>query len=128
MAGLAGRRAAADPQGIAVTPGGRTAYVTNTGSGTVPPVDTASRRWHGVRGEHDLQHGDAGQHPDRPRRSAAPGGVYTYPTVITLAPSGHTATVVGSYAGKVTLIDTRTRKATAHITVGAYPVVAAVAR
>ena len=31
---------------------------------------------------------------------------------------------MGSYAGKVTLIDTRTRKATAHIAVGAYPVAA----
>jgi YVTN family beta-propeller protein len=55
-------------------------------------------------------------------------GAYTYPTAIRLAPSGHTAIAVGSYAGKVTLIDTRTRKATAHITVGAYPVAAAVAR
>jgi YVTN family beta-propeller protein len=54
--------------------------------------------------------------------------VYSYPTAIALAPSGHTAIVVGSYAGKVTLIDTRTRKATAHIAVGAYPVAAAVAR
>jgi YVTN family beta-propeller protein len=57
-----------------------------------------------------------------------PAGVCTYPTAITLAPSGHTAIVVGSYAGKVTLVDTRTRKATAHIAVGAYPVAAAVAR
>ena len=55
-----------------------------------------------------------------------PAGVYTYPTAITLAPSGHTAIVVGSYAGKVTLIDTRTRRATARIVMGAYPVAAAV--
>jgi len=52
--------------------------------------------------------------------------VYSYPTAITLAPSGHTAIVVGSYAGRVTLIDTRTRRATARIAMGAYPVAAAV--
>jgi YVTN family beta-propeller protein len=34
---------------------------------------------------------------------------------------------VGTYAGKVTLIDTRTRQAVAQVKAGAYPVAAAVA-
>jgi YVTN family beta-propeller protein len=53
--------------------------------------------------------------------------VYNYPTAITLAPSGGTAVVVGTYAGKVALIDTRTRHAIAQVKVGAYPVAAAIA-
>jgi YVTN family beta-propeller protein len=52
--------------------------------------------------------------------------VYNYPTAITLAPGGGTAVVVGSYAGKVTLIDTHTRRALAQVKVGAYPVAAAI--
>lgn len=40
---------------------------------------------------------------------------------------GGTAVVVGTYAGKVTLIDTRTRYALAQVSVGAYPVAAAIA-
>jgi YVTN family beta-propeller protein len=38
-----------------------------------------------------------------------------------------TAAVIGSYAGKVALIDTRTRLAVAQVKVGAYPVAAAIA-
>jgi YVTN family beta-propeller protein len=53
--------------------------------------------------------------------------VYNYPTAITLAPGGGTAVVVGTYAGKVTLIDTHTRHAVAQVKVGAYPVAAAIA-
>jgi YVTN family beta-propeller protein len=53
--------------------------------------------------------------------------VYNYPTAITLAPSGGTAVVVGTYAGKVALIDTRTRHTITQVKVGAYPVAAAVA-
>jgi YVTN family beta-propeller protein len=53
--------------------------------------------------------------------------VYNYPTAITLAPGGGTAVVIGSYAGKVTLIDTRTRHALAQVKVGACPVAAAIA-
>lgn len=35
--------------------------------------------------------------------------------------------VIGTYAGKVTLTDTRTRHAIAQVNVGAYPVAAAIA-
>jgi YVTN family beta-propeller protein len=53
--------------------------------------------------------------------------VYNYPTAITLASGGGTAVVVGTYAGKVALIDTRNRHAIAQVKVGAYPVAAAIA-
>jgi YVTN family beta-propeller protein len=53
--------------------------------------------------------------------------VHPKPLVQLLEPGGGTAVVVGSYAGKVTLIDTRTRHALAQVKVGAYPVAAAIA-
>ena len=77
----------------------------NTISGTVTPVSTTT-----------------GQ-PARPIRV----GLYSYPTAITLAPSGHLGVVVGTYAGRVALINTRTRHTVAWVTVGSYPVAAAVA-
>jgi hypothetical protein len=41
--------------------------------------------------------------------------------------SGATAVVVGTYAGRATLVSTRTGKVTARITVGLYPVAVAIA-
>jgi YVTN family beta-propeller protein len=79
--------------------------VVNTISGTVTPVSTTSGQ---------------GSRPIRV-------GIYSYPTAITLAPSGPISVVVGTYAGRVTLINTRTRHAIAWITVGSYPVAAAIA-
>ena len=83
---------------------------------------------HGVRGEHDLRHGDAGQHRDRARRPAIrPGSTPTRPPSRS-RPGGATAVVIGTYAGTVRLINTRTRTASTPIKVGAYPVAAAIAR
>jgi hypothetical protein len=65
--------------------------VVNTISGTLTPVSTAT----GVAG--------------RPVRT----GVYTYPTAVGLTPSGATAVVIGTYAGRATLVSTRTGKVTA---------------
>ncbi len=78
----------------------------NTISGTVTPVST------------------------RTGRAGPPIGVgtYSYPLAIALAPSGHTAVVVGTYAGRVALLDTRTRRTIARIKTGRYPVAVAIAR
>ena len=51
-------------------------------------------------------------------------GAYTYPTVITLA--GQTAVVVEPYGYTVTLIDTKTGHVYPPVTVGSYPVAAAI--
>src|SRR5256885_14897250 len=72
--------------------------VVNTISGTLTPVSTAT----GVAG--------------RPVRT----GIYTYPTVIELTPSGATAGGIGTYPGRATPVSTRTGKGTAPITVGLY--------
>ena len=91
------------PTAIAISRSGGTAYVVNTISGTVTPVSTATRRaW------------------------PIPVGIYSYPTAITLAPSGSPSVVVDTYAGQVTLISTRTGRRVAQITVGSYPVAAAI--
>jgi hypothetical protein len=79
--------------------------VVNTISGTLTPVSTAT----GVAG-----------HPIRT-------GIYTYPTAVGLTPSGATAVVVGTYAGRATLVSTRSRKVIARVTVGLYPVAVAIA-
>jgi YVTN family beta-propeller protein len=55
-------------------------------------------------------------------------GIYAYPLAMALTPSGDTAAVVGTYAGRVILVNTRTRRVTAKITVGRYPLTAAIAR
>lgn len=73
-------------------------------SGTVTPVGTATGR--------------AG----RP----IPVGRYAYPTTIALAPGGTTAVVASPYAGRVTLVNTRTRHTTP-VTTGSYPVAVAIA-
>ncbi|MGN6167974.1 MAG: alkaline phosphatase family protein [Solirubrobacteraceae bacterium] len=82
----------------------RIAWVTNTISGTVTPVNIRTRR--------------AG-HP-------VSVGVYAYPTAITLITGTAKAIVVGTYGGKVSLLDTRTRRTQATTRVGRYPVAVAV--
>ena len=80
----------------------------NTISGTVTPVSTTT----GVAG--------------RP----IPVGLYNYPTAMVLPPpgtSGTTSVVVEPYAGQVSLIDTATGHRIAQVTVGSYPVAAAIA-
>jgi YVTN family beta-propeller protein len=93
------------PAAVAIPRRGDTAYVVNTISGTVTPVNTRDGR--------------AG----RPIRV----GTYTYPLAMTFAPSGTTAVVIGAYAGKITLVNTQTRKAFAQIAVGSYPKAAVIA-
>jgi hypothetical protein len=51
----------------------------------------------------------------------------SYPLAIALAPSGHTAVVVGTFAGRVVLLDTRTRRTIAQIKICRYPVAVAIA-
>ena len=55
-------------------------------------------------------------------------GTYAYPTQIIPAPDGRTAVVLGTYAGNVRLVNTRTHSASAPIKVGALPVAAALTR
>jgi YVTN family beta-propeller protein len=53
-------------------------------------------------------------------------GIYSYPTAIALARSGTTSVVADTYAGQVTLINTRTDRSIAQIQVGSYPVAIAI--
>ena len=53
-------------------------------------------------------------------------GRYSYPLAIALTPSGGTAVVLGSYAGTVSPISTRTRQEVARIKTGRYPVAVAI--
>ena len=75
-------RVGKDPLAIAVTPDGRTAYVANSGSGTVTPIHTGTRR------------------------AGAPIPVGQDPRAIAVTPDGRTAYVANSGSGTVTPIDT----------------------
>lgn len=61
------------------------------------------------------------------RGKPIPVGVHSYPTAITLDHSGATAVVLDTYGGQVSLVSTRSRRQLARITVGSYPVAAAIA-
>ena len=87
----------ADPDAIAVTPDGKTAYVANSGSDTVTPIAAATSA--------------AGP--------AIPVG--TDPQAITVTPDGKTAYVANSGSDTVTPIATATGTAGRPIPVGAYP-------
>ena len=79
---------------------GGTAYVVNTISQTITPIRT------------------------RTRRAAAPihlGG-FSYPTVLVLAPIGHLAIALGTYSGRVTLVDTVHPRSVTKLVVGRSPV------
>ena len=54
-------------------------------------------------------------------------GVYSYPTVIDLAPAGSIGVVLDTYGDQVTLLNTSTRKVIARINVGSYPDAVAIA-
>jgi YVTN family beta-propeller protein len=97
-------RVGISPEAVTLSPSGATAYVANTISGTITPVDVASGR------------------PDKPISV----GTYAYPTQIIPAGDGRTAVVLGTYAGTVRLLDTRARSGSGPIKVGALPVAAAV--
>jgi YVTN family beta-propeller protein len=99
-------RVGISPEAVAVSPSGAIAYVVNTISGTVTPVDVARGR----------------------AAKAIPVGTYAYPTAIVPSSGGRVDVVLGTYAGTVRLVDTRTRTATGPIKVGALPVAAAVVR
>ena len=94
------------PEAVALSHSGATAYVVNTISGTITPVN--------------VDRGHAGK--------AISVGTYAYPTQIIPASDGRTAVVLGTYAGTVRLFDTRSRSASGPIKVGALPVTAAVTR
>ena len=99
-------RVGISPEAVALSRSGATAYVVNTISGTITPVDVAS--------------GHTGK--------AISVGTYAYPTQIIPASDGRTAVVLGTYAGTVRLFDTRSRAASSPIKVGALPVAAALTR
>jgi len=92
------------PTAVAVAPSGRTAFVVNTISGTLTPVDIGTGR--------------AG----RPISV----GLYSYPTAIELAPAGALAVVIDTYGDQVTLVSTSTDHAVRSINVGSYPVAAVI--
>jgi len=87
----------ANPEAIAVTPNGRTAYVANYGSNTVTPIDTATRQ------------------------AGKPIGVGGRPFAIAVTPNGRTAYVANYGSGTVTPIDTATNQAGQPIKVGLHP-------
>jgi DNA-binding beta-propeller fold protein YncE len=91
------------PEAVAVSH--RIAWVANSISGTVTPINVRSRR--------------AGH--------SVSVGVYAYPTTIAPVPGMAKAIVVGTYGGKVALLNTRTRHTQATTRVGRYPVAVAVA-
>ncbi len=88
------------PAGAAPAPAGaqqRTAFVVNSGSGTVTPIDLAKRR------------------------AGRPIGVGRDPQAIAVTPDGRTAYVANSGSGTVTPIATATRRAGTPIRVGRDP-------
>jgi YVTN family beta-propeller protein len=101
--GLTARRAGkpikvgANPQAIAITPDGGTAFVANYGSSTVTPIRTVSRR------------------------AGAPIPVGKQPWAIAVTPDGKTAYVANYGSNTVTPISTSTRRAGAPIPVGKQP-------
>jgi YVTN family beta-propeller protein len=82
---------------VAVTPDGKTAYVANSGSGTVTPIATATNT------------------------AGTPITVGTQPDAMAITPDGRTAYVANSGSGTVTPIATATNTAGTPITVGTQP-------
>ena len=86
-----------DPQAIAITPDGKTAYVANIGSDTVTPIATATNT------------------------AGPPITVGNSPDAIAITPDGKTAYVANGDSGTVTPIATATNTAGPPITVGNAP-------
>src|SRR5215471_781394 len=107
--GLTARRAGkpikvgANPQAIAITPDGSTAFVANYGSNSVTPIRTVSRR------------------------AGAPIPVGRQPWAIAITPDGKTAYVLDWGGAAVTPISTATNRAAPAIPVGSYPFAIAMA-
>ena len=87
----------ANPQAIAITPDGGTAFVANYGSDSVTPIRTVSRR------------------------AGAPIPVGKRPWAVAITPDGRTAYVANYGSDTVTPIDTGTRRAGPPIPVGKQP-------
>ena len=89
-----------------VTVVGGTAWVTNTVSGTVTPIDVARGR--------------AGK--------SISVGTYSYPTQIVPVHGEPAAVVADTYAGRISIVSTRSRRQLARVKVGRYPLAIAIAR
>ena len=85
------------PFGVAITPDGKTAYVTNDLSGSVTPIDTAT---------------------NTPGTAIAVGSA---PFGVAITPDGKTAYVANLSSGSVTPIDTATNTPGTPIAVGSSP-------
>jgi YVTN family beta-propeller protein len=77
----------AGPLGVAVTPDGKTAFVTNSGSGTVSTIDVKTRTKHPT----DITVG-------------------SLPFLVAVTPDGKTAFVTNNGSGTVSTIDVKTRR------------------
>jgi YVTN family beta-propeller protein len=86
------------PESVAISPDGRTAYVSNELAGTVSVIDTATDSVIGV-----------------------PIPVGSNPAEVALTPSGATLYVTDELANTVSVIDTATRQAIGTIKVGSFP-------
>ena len=91
------------PTALTVGPTG-TAYVVNTISGSLTPIATNN------------------EHAGR----AISVGTYSYPLTVALAPEASTAVVLDTYAGEVTLVNTRSRRHSHPIKVGGFPLAVAI--
>ncbi len=100
-----GIRVGYSPEAIALAAHNATAWVVSTIAGTVTPFST---------------------HTGRLGKPISVG-VYSYPTSITFTPGGTTAVVLGTYAGKVSLVNTSKRTVRA-IKIGGYPDAVAITR
>lgn len=87
-----------DPDSIAISPDGRTAYVSNEIDGTISVIETATDRVIG-----------------------APIAAGSNPAEMALTPSGSTLYVTDELSNRVTVIDTSTRQAIGSIKVGSFP-------
>lgn len=87
-----------DPDSVAISPDGRTAYVSNEIDGTVSVIETATDRVAG-----------------------APIAAGSNPAEVALTPSGGTLYVTDELSNRVTVIDTATREPIGSIKVGSFP-------
>jgi YVTN family beta-propeller protein len=135
----------ANPEAIAITPDGRTAYVANYGSNSVTPVNTATRRAGppitvGANPEaiaitpdgRTAYVADDGSNSVTPvdtatGRAGPPIKVGTNPRAVAITPNGRTAYVLDWGGAAVTPISTATNRAGRPIPVGSYPFAIAIA-
>jgi YVTN family beta-propeller protein len=97
-----------NPIRVAVTPDGKTAFVTNSGSNTVSTIDVKTR----TKDPTDIPVGTVGP----------PEGPFGSPTWVAVTPDGKTAYVVNSASNTVSTIDVKTRtKDPTDIPVGPHP-------